>query len=91
MTASTNPLLNTLQIGENWTPIEENINESRIVRKNLDVRARYIRLRVTGFTDPNNPNKHDFWTRVREFTVNKSANTPAQIYSDAGKCRFSFD
>lgn len=67
--------------GENWTPIEENINESRIVRKNLDVRARYIRLRVTGFTDPNSPNKHDFWTRVREFTVNKSANTPAQIYS----------
>lgn len=69
--------------GENWTAIEENINSSRIVRTNLDFEAKYVRLRVTGFSDPNQPNKSDFWTRVREFTVNKKAEEPAaSVWSD---------
>ncbi len=58
--------------GTNWTAIEENINASRITKTGLDVKARYVRLRVTGFTDPNQPNKKDYWLRVREFAVNKT-------------------
>lgn len=56
--------------GTSWTALEENINASRIVRTGLNFKARYIRLRVTGFTDPSKPGKSDFWTRVREFGIN---------------------
>lgn len=68
--------------GQSWTPIIENINSSRITAENLDIRARYIRLRVVGFNDPNNPSKHDFWTRVREFTVNKKDPAAPTIYTN---------
>lgn len=57
--------------GQTWTPIAENINASVIRQDNLEITARYIRLRVTGFTDPGQPGKNDFWTFVREFAVNK--------------------
>lgn len=70
--------------GQNWTVIQDNLNQSRISAEGLNVRARYIRLRVTGFTDPGNPGKSDFWTRVREFSVTtKEGSKPAFITGDA--------
>lgn len=68
--------------GTNWTPIEENINKSNIVYTGLSIQARYVRLRVTGFTEPSNPSKTDFWTRVREFVVNKPAEQRTDLYTN---------
>lgn len=73
-------VLEVSQDGQNWTVIQENLNQSRISVDALNVKARYIRLRVTGFTDPSNPGKSDFWTRVREFSVTtKEGTKPAFI------------
>lgn len=68
--------------GQSWTEIESNINEEKIVRDHLNIKARYIRLRVTGFSDPNNPDKRDFWTRVREFAVNTSEDASVSLYTN---------
>lgn len=72
--------------GVSWTPILEGVNKARISAEGLNIHARYVRLRVTGFNDPNQPNKHDFWTRVREFTINKNnpSISPEEKYNLSG-------
>ena len=76
-------VLEVSQDGQNWTTIQDDLNQSRISVGGLNVKARYIRLRVKGFTDPNTPGKSDFWTRVREFSVTtKEGAKPASILGD---------
>lgn len=70
--------------GSTWIPIGEEINEARIVRTGLDIQARYIRLRVTGFTEPSQPSKKDFWTRVREFSINSLDSAASVLGSHGG-------
>ena len=52
--------------GQHWTALTEKVNSHDIQVSDLSLAARYVRLRLleTGYG-----NKPDFWTDVREFTV----------------------
>lgn len=55
--------------GEDWTQIGEQYNDTlKIERSDLDITARYVRLRLAA---TGTSSKADYWTHVREFTVNK--------------------
>lgn len=63
-----NACLEYSEDGENWTQIgSDYVDTVHVAVENLDIQARYIRLRLTkvGTAD-----KNDYWTNVREFTVN---------------------
>ena len=63
----------------NWTDIPAQADGSRITAQGLDIQARYIRyyLTETGYG-----NKPDYWTHVREFTVNKKAPENDRVYTN---------
>ena len=54
----------------------------------LDVykRQRYVRLRLTK-TGTTTPNKANYWTKVREFTVNKKFTDGERIYTNIEKLK----
>lgn len=66
--------------GVNFTQIGEQYNDQiEIAVDGLDIQARYVRLRLveTGIAT-----KPDFWTHVREFTVNKEVPEGNRIYTN---------
>lgn len=55
--------------GNSWTEIKQMNCEEEFVADNLNVEAKYIRLRITGFDNPANPSKKDYWLHVRAFDI----------------------
>ena len=67
--------------GEDWTQIGEQYNDTlKIERSDLDITARYVRLRLAA---TGTSSKADYWTHVREFTVNKKEEVQGErIYTN---------
>lgn len=65
--------------GETWTKIDATVNGDRITADGLNVKARYVRyyLKTTGYNG-----KPDYWTYVREFTVNKKVEEHDRVYTN---------
>lgn len=67
--------------GVNFTQIGEQYDDQvSIAVDGLDIQARYVRLRLV---ETGTATKLDFWTHVREFTVNKTAPDGNRIYTNA--------
>ena len=66
--------------GKAWTQLGERYNDTyRIELDGLNIQARYVRLRLveTGTAD-----KPDYWTHVREFTVNEEKPDGNRVYTN---------
>ena len=66
--------------GKTYTQLGERYNDAHVIAlDNLDIQARYVRLRLeeTGI-----PTKPDFWTHIREFTVNKEVPEGNRVYTN---------
>lgn len=65
--------------GETWTKIDAKVDGDRVVADGLNVKARYVRyyLKTTGYNG-----KPDYWTYVREFTVNKKVEEHDRVYTN---------
>ena len=64
--------------GENWTTLESYENDSapvHIIKEDLDIKARYIRLRLT---KEGTSNKPDYYTYIREITINGHLQTASK-------------
>ena len=61
--------------GQHWTALTEKVNSHDIQVSGLSLAARYVRLRLleTGYG-----NKPDFWTDVREFTVETAGDSETE-------------
>lgn len=54
--------------GESWTQLgSDYVDTVHVVAEDLDIKARYIRLRLTKV---GTANKDDYWTNIREITIN---------------------
>ncbi|GGJ98262.1 hypothetical protein GCM10007063_20720 [Lentibacillus kapialis] len=65
--------------GENWTAIGDERSGYKVDADNLDVKARYVRYRLTHAGVPGG--KPDLWTAIREFTVNANKEE-ANVYTN---------
>lgn len=65
--------------GEKWEEIKPTVNGDRITADGLNVKARYVRyfLKTKGTSE-----KPNYWTCVREFTVNKKVEEHDRIYTN---------
>ncbi len=81
-----NGVLQYSEDGENWTEIEDaevTLNSHQISVEGLEIKARYVRYYLTEVGgNPANPSKKDFWTHVREFTVNKEVPEYDRVYTN---------
>ncbi|WP_171686528.1 beta-N-acetylglucosaminidase domain-containing protein [Paenibacillus planticolens] len=68
--------------GQNWTPIGAERSGFHIAVSELDLKARYVRYRLTHAGIPGG--KPDLWTAVREFTVN-AKNGKVKLYSNVSE------
>lgn len=78
-----NAVLEYSENGDDWTEIESYENDSaplRITKTDLDLKARYIRLRLTKVGAGN---KNDYHTYIREITVNgnKQSDENGSVYA----------
>ena len=64
--------------GDNWITLVENVNSHHIQVTDLEVAARYVRLRLleTGYGS-----KPDYWTDIREFTVETEGEDDSPVYT----------
>lgn len=66
--------------GKTFTQIGEQYNDThRIELDGLDIQARYVRLRLV---ETGTSSKPDYWTHVREFTVNKQKPEGNRVYTN---------
>ena len=66
--------------GKTFTQLGEQYNDTHIIALDgLDIQARYIRLRLV---ETGTVSKPDFWTHVREFTVNRQKPDGNRVYTD---------
>ena len=66
--------------GKTYTQLGERYDDAHVIElDHLDIQARYVRLRLekTGIST-----KPDFWTHVREFTVNKEIPEGNRVYTN---------
>ncbi len=65
--------------GETWTKIDAKVDGDRITADGLNVKARYVRyyLKTEGYNG-----KPDYWTFVREFSVNKQVEEHDRVYTN---------
>ena len=63
---------------EHWTTLVTKVNSHHIAVEDLDIAARYVRLRLL---EKGYPGKDDFYTHIREFTVTTKA--AGLLYTDA--------
>ncbi len=65
--------------GERWKKIDARVDGDRITVDGINVKARYVRyyLKTAGYNG-----KPDYWTYVREFTVNKKAVQNDRVYTN---------
>lgn len=65
--------------GQNWTSIGQQDLQYKISLSDLNIKARYVRMRLTkvGYQ------KNDYWTFIREFAINKDQGSgKAEIYTN---------
>ena len=55
--------------GKSWTEIGKMDNQEEFKAENLDVQAKFVRVRITGFDNPANPGKKDYWIRLRSIDI----------------------
>ena len=68
--------------GKTFTQLGERYDDTyRIELDGLSIRARYIRLRLA---EVGTATKPDYWTHVREFTVNREKPEGTRVYTNAG-------
>ena len=66
--------------GKAFTQLGEQYNDTLLIElDNLDIQARYVRLRLV---ETGTASKPDFWTHVREFTVNEEKPDGNRVYTN---------
>ena len=66
--------------GRTWTQLGDRYNDTyRIELENLNIQARYVRLRLA---EVGTATKPDYWTHVREFTVNRAKPDGDRVYTN---------
>lgn len=65
--------------GTDWTTIAPNVDTHKLSIRDINIKARYIRLRLT---QKGTASKPDFWTYIREFAVNGSQEKSFGVYSN---------
>ena len=66
--------------GKTFTQLGNQYNDTyRIELDNLDIQARYVRLRLV---ETGTASKPDYWTHVREFTVNREKPDGDRVYTN---------
>ena len=66
--------------GKTFTQLGDQYNDTyRIELDNLDIQARYVRLRLV---ETGTASKPDYWTHVREFTVNRAKPEGDRVYTN---------
>ncbi|WP_394922944.1 beta-N-acetylglucosaminidase domain-containing protein [uncultured Robinsoniella sp.] len=65
--------------GTEWTTIAPNVDTHKLSIRDINIKARYIRLRLT---QKGTASKPDYWTYIREFTVNGSLDKAFGVYSN---------
>ena len=66
--------------GKNWTQLGDRYNDTyRIELDGLNIQARYVRLRLA---EVGTATKPDYWTHVREFTVNREKPDGDRVYTN---------
>lgn len=66
--------------GVDFTQLGQQYNDTiKIEKDNLDIKARYIRLRLV---ETGTVNKPDYWTHIREFSVNQKQVIKERIYTN---------
>lgn len=55
--------------GKQWTEIGKMNVQEEFKAENLNVHAKYVRVRITGFDNPENPGKKDYWIRLRAIDI----------------------
>ena len=66
--------------GKTWTQLGDRYNDTyRIKLDGLNIRARYVRLRLA---EVGTATKPDYWTHVREFTVNEEKPDGDRVYTN---------
>ena len=66
--------------GKSWTQLGDRYNDTyRIELDGLDIQARYVRLRLA---EVGTASKPDYWTHVREFTVNREKPDGDRVYTN---------
>ena len=66
--------------GKAWTQLGDRYNDTyRIELENLNIQARYVRLRLA---EVGTAAKPDYWTHVREFTVNRAKPDGDRVYTN---------
>ena len=66
--------------GRTWTQLGDRFNDTyRIELDGLDIQARYVRLRLA---EVGTATKPDYWTHVREFTVNREKPDGDRVYTN---------
>jgi len=69
---------------ENWVAIGDERSGYKIIEKDLDIEARYVRYRLTHAGIPGG--KPDLWTAIREFTVNANKEK-ASLYTNVSELK----
>ncbi|URN96667.1 MAG: beta-N-acetylglucosaminidase domain-containing protein [Candidatus Pristimantibacillus lignocellulolyticus] len=64
--------------GDKWNTLVPLVDSRSIEMKELSIKARYIRVRLV---ETGTPGKPDYWTFIREFTINGNA-YPYSIYTN---------
>ena len=66
--------------GKTFTQLGDQYNDTcRIELEGLDIQARYVRLRLV---ETGTASKPDYWTHVREFTVNRAKPEGDRVYTN---------
>ncbi|MBR7179167.1 MAG: beta-N-acetylglucosaminidase domain-containing protein, partial [Oscillospiraceae bacterium] len=69
--------------GETFTQLGDRYNDTyRIELDGLDIQARYVRLRLV---ETGTASKPDYWTHVREFTVNREKPDGNRVYTNVAE------
>lgn len=64
--------------GQTWVTLVEKVNSHHILVEDLDVAARYVRLRLV---EAGYGSKPDYWTNIREFTVTTDGAESSMVYT----------
>ena len=65
--------------GQTWVTLVEKVNSHHIMVEDLDIAARYVRLRLV---EAGYGSKPDYWTNIREFAVETEGSDDAPLYTN---------
>lgn len=64
--------------GQEWKTIAANVDSHKLGIQDISIQARYVRLRLT---KEGTASKPDYWTFIREFSINESAQGAFGVYT----------